>query len=165
VKRLALAAFLTGAVLVACSKREAAIAQKSARVGESLKLDDSTWTVIDVKDVGKKVEPNTAFAEPKETAGRFVLVRYKVTNTQKKAESVLEPPKLVDDKSRETERMTSEALYVPPKTQTLGIEMLEPNVEREYATIFEATPDAKGLKLQIRGLGLLGEKRLVELGL
>jgi len=130
-----------------------------------VKLEDSTWIVVDVKDVGKKVEPNTAFAETKETPGHFVLVRYKVTNMHKKPESVLEPPKLVDDKAREIDRFGSEALYVPPKSQTLGIEMLDPGVERQYATLFDAPADGRGLKLQVRGLGLLSERRLVELGL
>ncbi len=154
-------------VLVAsCAKKAPeAASMKNARVGEQVKLDDSTWIVVDVKDVGKKIEPNTAFAEAKEAAGHFVLVRFKVTNTRKKPESILEPPKLVDDKARETDRFGSEALYVPPKSQTLGIEMLEPGVEKEYATLFDAPADAKGLKLQVRGFGLLGEKRLVELGL
>lgn len=151
--------------LVACSKREASMPQKNGRVGEPVKLEDSTWLVVDVKDVGKKIEPNNAFAESKETAGRFVLVRYKLTNTQKKPESVLDPPKLVDDKSRELERMSNEALYVPAKSQTLGIEAIDPGTEKEFATVFEAAPDSKGLKLQIRGFGLRGEQRLIDLGL
>jgi hypothetical protein len=160
------AVFLFLAILTACSKRDASMsAPPSVRVGQQLKLDDSTWMVFDVKDVGKKIEPNNAFAETKETTGHFVLVRYKVTNTQKKPESILEPPKLVDDQSREYARLDSEAVYVPPKSQTLGIEQIDPRVEKEYATVFDAPADAKGLKLQVRGFSLIGEKRVIELGL
>jgi len=152
-------------MLVACSKREASSTAPSTKVGEPLKLEDSTWIVVDVKDVGKKVEPNNAFAESKETTGHFVLVRYKVTNRGKKPESILEPPKMLDDKAREYSRDDGEALYVPPKSKTLGIEQLDPGVEKEYATLFDVPSGAQGLKLQVRGFSLLGEKRLVELGL
>jgi hypothetical protein len=154
--------------LVSCAKRDAAPALRSeriARVGEALSLDDSTWVVVEAKDLGKNVRPNNDFADPKETSGRFVLVRYKVTNRRKHPESVLDPPKIVDDQSRETERVPNEAMYVPREARTLGIEPLPPNVEREFATLFELPPDARGLKLQVRGLGLLGAKRSVDLAL
>lgn len=161
-----LALVLVVLTAASCAKRAPeAAAMKNGRVGEPVKLDDSTWIVVGAKDLGKQVEPNTSFAEAKETSGRFILVRFKVTNTRKKPESILEPPKLVDDQSRETDRFGSEALYVPPKSATLGIELLEPGIEKEYATLFDAPADAKGLKLQVRGLGLLGERRLVDLGL
>jgi hypothetical protein len=135
------------------------------KTGEPLKTGDSIWVVADAKDLGKKVDANTSFGEPKETTGRFVQVRYKVTNTGKKPESVLDPPRVVDDQGREFTRLDMESLYVTGKAVTLGIELLPPGMEREYATLVEVPADARGLKLQLRGLGLLGEKRQIDLGL
>lgn len=168
-------------VLGACSKSErsehapaatatpggkgAAQGERAAKAGEPLKLDDSVWMVVETKDLGKKVDANTSYGEPKETAGRFVQVRYKVTNTGKKPESVLDPPRIVDDKGRELTRLDLESLYVPAKLATLGIELLPPHVEKEYATLFDVPADARGLKLQLRGLGLLGERRQIDLGI
>lgn len=157
----------------ACSKRSApeqsaapaAAADRAARVGEPVRLADSTWVVTSAADVGRRLEPTTPFAEPKETAGRFVLVRFKVTSTRKSAESVLVPPRVVDDKARVVERLSSEALYVPSSAKTLGIELLAPRVEHAYATVFEVGPDAKNLELEVAGLGLAGDKRRVALGL
>jgi hypothetical protein len=157
------------ALVLSCAKRESAPnasqAERPVHVGEPLKLDDSTWTVIEAKDLGKSIRANTNVADPKDTSGHFVLVRYKIMNRHKSPESVLDPPKVLDDQSRESERMSMEALYVPTSAQTLGMEPLPPNVEKEFASIFELPADAKGLKLQIRGLGLLGAKRSVDLGL
>lgn len=150
-------------ILVACSKKEAPA--PAVKVGEQLKLDDSAWMVVDAKEVGKKIEPNNAFAESKDASGRFVLVRYKVTNRGKKPESVLEPPRLVDDKQHEYARVDDEALYVPAKSKTLGTEQLDPGVEKEYATLFDPPSQAHGLKLEVRGFSLIGEKRVIDLGL
>lgn len=175
-------AFLGVALLVAlaaCSKSERSDqapaatatppspgqAPRATKAGEALKLEDSVWVVVEAKDLGKKVEANTSYGEPKETAGRFVQIRYKVTNTGKKPESVLDPPRLVDDKGRELARLDLESLYVPAKLATLGIELLPPHVEKEYATLFDVPADARGLKLQLRGFGLLGERRQIELGI
>jgi len=179
--RLWFAAALAAALVIGCSKADrsspapaatgaGAPGAKSegphvARRGEPLKLDDSVWTVIDAKDLGKKLDANTTYGEPKEAAGRFVQIRYKVTNTTRKAESVLDPPRVVDDKGREFTRLDLESLYVPAKVATLGIELLPPAVEKEYATIVDVPADARGLKLQLRGLGLLGERRQIDLGI
>lgn len=156
-----------GLLVASCAKREAAPSAASERVthmGEPLKLDDSTWTVLDAKDLGKTLR-GPGSIDPKESRGRFVLVRFSVINRHKAPESVLDPPTIVDDQGRETERFSMEALYVPPPAQTLGIEPLAPNAQREFATLFDVPADAKNLKLQIRGLGIVGGKRSVELGL
>jgi len=159
------ALILAGFVMIAsCAKREVT-SEKIVHVGEPLELEDSRWTVIEAKDLGKSLRPNNTYAEPKDTSGHFVLVRFKVINRHKNPESVLEPPKIVDDKSHEIERMALESLYVPSSSQTLGIEPLPPAVEKEFASIFDCPADAKNLKLQVRGLGLLTAKRSVDLAL
>lgn len=135
------------------------------KAGEPVATGDSVWVVLAAKELGNKLAPNTPYGETKRTAGRFVLVRYKVTNTGKKPESVLDPPRLVDDQGREHTRLDLESVYVPPKAVTLGIELLPPGVEREYSTIVEVPADAHGMRLQFRGLGLLGPKRQLDLGL
>lgn len=162
-----------GALACGCSKAERSAPAPAAtapganapKAGEPVATGDSTWVLVAAKELGNKLEPNTPYGETKQTAGRFVLVRYKVTNTGKKPESVLDPPRLIDDKGREHTRLDLESVYVPGKTATLGIELLPPGVEREYATIVDVPADAHGLRLQFRGLGLLGQKRQLDLGL
>ena len=134
-------------------------------IEETVPFDDSEWVVLEAKDLGKKLKANTEYAEEKSTEGRFVAVRYKVTNKGAKEAHVLDAPKLTDGKGRAYGAIDLEAFYVPEKGKTLGLEVLAPGEAKEAWTVFESPPDAKELKLEIHGLGLFGQKKLVDVGL
>lgn len=138
----------------------------TAKMGETVKFDDSEWVVVEAKDVGKTMKSNSEFNdEEKKTDGRFIQVHYKVTNNGKKEEMLLDRPKIVDDKQREFGPIDMESFYVPAKTKSIGLDTLPPSMPREYWTVIEVPADAKGLKFQLHGFGLLGDKKTVDLGL
>lgn len=151
-----------------CSKRDAAPAAQGTadgKVGEPLMLDDSTWLVVEAKDLGQTLKPNSDIGEPLKTEGRFVQVRYRVTNTTKKQEHVLDLPKIVDQQGREFGPVDMESWYVPVQGKTVGFDALQPSMQKEYFTIIEVPADARKLAFQVRGLGLRGDRRRIDLGL
>jgi hypothetical protein len=138
---------------------------KLAKIGESVLFGDSDWTVVEVKDAGKKLKANSEYGEEKATDGRFVQVHYRVTNKGKKEEHILDTPKVVDAKGRVFAPIEMESFYVPAKTKSLGLEALPPSQPKDYWTVVEVPGDATGLAFQIHGLGLFGDKKTVDLGI
>ncbi len=139
----------------------------TGKLGEQVKLDDSAWTVVEAKDMGKSIKATSElFAdEKKDTTGKFVQIHYKVVNNGKKQETLLDTPKIVDSKSREFGPIQGESEYVPKGSKTAILETLQPSMEKDYYTIVEVPADATGLKVQITGLGLLGDKKMVDIGM
>jgi hypothetical protein len=139
----------------------------TAKLGEQVKLDESAWTVIEAKDLGKSIKATSElFAdEKKDTTGKFVQVHYKVVNNGKKQETLLDTPKIVDSKSREFGPIQSESEYVPKGSKAAILETLQPSMEKDFYTIIEVPADATGLKVQVTGLGLLGDKKMVDIGM
>ncbi len=159
---------LLGALL-ACkgsSSSSSTTSGATAKMGEAVTFDDSEWTVIEAKDSGKTLKSNSEFnEEEKKTEGRFIQVHYKVTNKGKKEEMLLDRPKVVDDKGREFGPIDMESFYVPAKSKTIGLDTLQPSMPKEYWTVVEVPADAKSLKFQVHGFGLLGDKKNVDIGL
>jgi hypothetical protein len=58
-----------------------------------------------------------------------------------------------------------ESAYVPKGGKVPLLDTLQPSMEREYYSIIEVPADATKLKLQVHDLGILGEKKLVDLGI
>ena len=138
----------------------------TAKMGETVTFDDSEWVVVEAKDAGKALKSNSEFnEEEKKTEGRFVQVHYKVTNKGKKEEMLLDRPKVVDDKGREFGPIDMESFYVPAKSKTIGLDTLQPSMPKDYWTVIEVPADAKGLKFQVHGFSLLGDKKNVDLGI
>jgi hypothetical protein len=59
----------------------------TVKLNEEMVFHDSKWVVVEARDVGKSLKATDPEAEVKErkTDGRFLLVRYKVSNIGKKA--------------------------------------------------------------------------------
>ncbi len=131
-----------------------------------MKFDDSEWVIVEARDAGKELRSNSEFTdEVKKSEGRFILVHYKVTNLGKKEEMLLDRLKIVDSMGREFGPIDMESFYVPAHAKTIGLDALQPSLQREYWTAVEVAADAQRLKLQLHGFSLLGEKRTVDLGL
>jgi hypothetical protein len=138
----------------------------TSKIGETVTFDDSDWVVTEAKDAGKSLKSNSEFnEEEKKTEGKFVQIHYKVTNKGKKEEMLLDPPKVVDDKGREFGHIEMESSYVPAKGKTITLDTIQPSMSKEYWTVVEVPADAKGLKFQIHGFSLLGDKKSVDLGM
>lgn len=136
------------------------------KVGEALTVDDAEWLVQEAKDMGKSLKP-TGILEDKEakTDGRFIQVKYKITNKGKQPGTVL-MVKLVDSQSREFSTWDKQYGYLPKESEHLNIlEDIQPSMSRTYHALFEVPADAKGLKLKVSGFGLLAGNKNVDLAL
>ena len=144
--------------LLACK----AAPPKEARIGETVTIDDSTWVVVSATNIGGEL---TGITGNKKTAGKFVKVEFKITNTGKKDESILDHPKVIDDQDREFRPMDDQSLYIPQPEQTLTLESLPPSIMKRFSAIYELPADAKGLRFEARELAAFGKKQKVALGI
>jgi hypothetical protein len=152
-RRQAIALFiLVVGALLACKSKEV-----DAKIGEQVKFDDSQWEVVSAKSLGTDVQGITG---NKKTAGKFVKVEFKVTNLS----SILDHPKLLDDKDREFGPMDDQMLYIPDPERTITLESLPPSMLKRFSAIYELPADATGLKFQARALSAFGDKKKVVLG-
>lgn len=137
-----------------------------AKVGDKVEFEDSAWVVTEVKDIGKELKASNSFVKPKKTEGRFVMVKFKVTNKGKKEANVLEHPKVMDAKGREFGNFDQQMMYLPDDLKTMILESLQPDITKTFAAIYELPEDAKSLKFQAKELELFGSKKaLIDLGL
>ncbi len=133
-----------------------------AAMGTPVAFSDSSWTVVSAKDRGKVIEANDANDAKATTQGRFVEVRFKVTNLTKTEDSILDLPVVLDSQGRE--------LRPYAKSASLGgasmlAAPLPPSIEKEFVEIYEVPADATGLKFRARALEAFGATRLVDLKL
>ena len=137
-----------------------------ARIGERVAFEDSEWVVIEARSAGKTLKSNSEFmSDPKTTAGRFIQIHFRLTNKTKKEQMLLDQPKLVDARSRAFGPIEMESYYVPPKAKTIMLEVLQPDIAKEYWTVIEVPADAEGLRFEMHGFSLLGPTKSVDLGL
>jgi hypothetical protein len=132
-------------------------------IGDRVKVDDSTWTVLDVKDMGSTIFATSEWAlgEKKTTTGRFIRIHYKVENDAKRQETLLDVPVIVDSRDREFGPIQGESEYVPRGTKTAILETIQPSMEKDFYTIIEVPADASDLEIELTGLGLVGSKKQV----
>ncbi len=135
---------------------------KEAKLGETVTFDDSAWVIVSATNIGPEL---TGITGNKKTAGKFVKVEFKITNTGKKDESILDHPKVVDDQGREFGPMDDQALYIPEPEQTLTLESLPPSIMKRFSALYEVPADAKGLRFEARELAAFGKKQKVALGI
>jgi len=154
-------------LLVACKGGHRAGADgATAKIGETVKFDDSEWVVVEAKDAGKVLEgTNPTNHEEKKTEGRFIEVHYKVTNKGKNEEMLINPPRLVDAKKDDIEHIQNESFFLPPNAKTVALDTLVPGTTREFWTVFEVPAGATGIECQLHALSAFGDKKDVELGL
>jgi len=137
-----------------------------AKIGDAVRFDDSTWVVMEVRELGATLAPNDAgTGAPVRTAaaGRFVAVRYEVESRLSDEAPLRDKPRLADAAGKETAPLDVEALYVPEQGSAMGVESLPAHGKKRFWTVFDADRGA-GHALVLHGLALFGPKKLVTLG-
>jgi hypothetical protein len=139
-------------------------AAQASKIGDTIKFDDSEWSVIEAKDKGKTLKSNNQFEENAKSDGKFVLVHFKVKNTTNKEDRIMDGPKVVDSQGREFKNYDNEAFFIPNNTKTLGLEALPSSISKDFWAVYEVAPDSKGMSFEARALSAMGDKKLVALG-
>ena len=135
---------------------------KTVKLNEDLQIGDVKWKVIKSR-TADQLNDYSGAVKP---AGKFLVVNVIVENMGKDMKTVT-GLKVVDDKDREftsysksfgLQNLGAESLYV--------LSNINPNVPLTFADVYEIPADAKGLKLKVGDLSLLGsDAGLIDLGL
>lgn len=118
-------------------------------VGDKVTFDDSEWVVVSARELGD-VLSGSQFVDPKKSAGRFVYVSWKVTNTTDAQQQILFTPTLVDSRGREFEELDVMELYLPEGESGMAMEQLPAGLPKVFSAIYEIPANAANLKFQAR---------------
>lgn len=138
-----------------------------AKIGEEVTFDnDSTWIVLDVDDRGNSLKSNNQFKKDAQTDGKFVIVKFKVSNLTNKEERLFAGPKLIDSQGRQFNHYDSQNFYIPKGAKTMSLEAIPAGLPREFYAIYEVPADANGFRFQTRDLKSVfsPDYKLIDLG-
>lgn len=134
----------------------------TVKLNEDLQVGDVKWKVIKAR-TADQLNDYSGAVKP---AGKFLIVNVIVENMGKDMKTVT-GLKVVDDKDREftsysksfgLQNLGAESLYV--------LSNINPNVPLTFADVYEIPADAKGLKLKVGDLSILGSgDGFIDLGL
>jgi hypothetical protein len=120
-----------------------------ATVGAPVNAWGLSWTVVDATDRGQLLAA-TKEAEAVKTAGRFVMVHYRVLNNGS-TETSLTTPDLIDAKARRFKFHPDQGDHLPAGVETMTLQKAAPGVPREYWTIYDVAADAEKLQVFFAG--------------
>lgn len=112
-------------------------------IGDIVKVQDVSWTVLEIEDHGDRLESDNAFQEDARTAGRFIEVRFQVESLSTDGSMYGGVP-LRDSRGRDYDPFEDRIWYVSDD-QRCVMENLNPNVPKVCAEIYEVAADAEGL--------------------
>jgi hypothetical protein len=116
---------------------------------------DSTWVVLEAKNMGSVLKPRNSFGEEAKTEGVFILVKYQVVNTTKVEKRIIVEPVLVDSSLREFKTYDKQKSYFPVEGETITFEALPASITRTYYGIYEVAKDSKEIVFRARSLETL----------
>ncbi len=142
--------------------------EKIYQMGEEVVVDEVKWKLVDARDLGSVLKASDSkypsLSEDKTASGKFVEVTVMVENLGKEMKSVSNLD-LMDDQNREFKPAPDASDWIPEDKSLFMLSNLNPNVPFEFIDIYEVPTDAKGFKLKVGDLKLLGdEEALISLG-
>ena len=132
-------------------------------IGETIKFNDSEWTVLSARIIGSKAKSNNPYAKDATTDGQFIIVQYQVKNIAKKTDVIFETPVLMDLEQREFSEYSHQEYYLPDNAKTIIMEQLTPGMTKKFYAMYEVPSDSKNLKFRARSLSPTPEFKLVTL--
>ncbi|MEX1113293.1 MAG: DUF4352 domain-containing protein [Patescibacteria group bacterium] len=147
------------------SEEKAEEKEQTYGVNEPVQVGDVKWTVTKVENRGTTLEAGDGFTEPKQAAGKFIQVTYKVENLGKEMKTTVGVD-LEDSQERQFTPIDDGFLYIPNGENLYILDNLNPNVPSDFVQIYEIPADAKGLKARVGNLEAFGnEVKLINLGI
>jgi hypothetical protein len=134
-------------------------------IGETVEFGDSAWVVLSAREVGDSLPKQMFAKERKSDGGKFIYVRYKVTNKTNEEEQILFVPAVRDSKGRRYEELDESEIYLPDGETGMTIEPLPASLPRTFSALFEVASDSTGVVFLARSLGFNKEEKPVDLNL
>ena len=138
---------------------------KSHAIGETVEFGDSSWVVLSAREVGDSLPKQMFAKERKSDGGKFIYVRYKVTNKTNEEEQILIGPEVRDSRGRKFKIIDENETYLPGEETGITLEALPPSLPQTFSAIFEVAADSTGMVFLARSLGFDKEEKPVALNL
>lgn len=145
------------------SEAEAPPEVKAYKVGEDVTVGEIRWKFLEVTDLGNELKSDNEFIEPKQTSGKFVLVKFELENQGSDPASYTGID-LVDSKER-TFKPYDERIGFIDQAELCVLEQINPGLAKTCTEIFEVPGDASGIKASVGDLAPFGDDAFVDLGL
>jgi hypothetical protein len=138
---------------------------KTYAMGDTVEFGDSTWMVLNAREGGHSL-PRQVFAkELRSEGGKFIYIRYKVTNKTNEEEQILFTAAVRDSRGRRYEELDESEMYLPDGETGMTIEPLPASLPKTFSAIFEVAADSTGVVFLARSLGFNKEEKPVALNL
>lgn len=136
------------------------------KIGDEIVFEDSKWTVISAENLGSTLKsPSPGLIENKQTEGRFIKVKYTITNTSKDEETLMHRPKILSGDGAKYEQSTDVSIYLGDGEKEFTLDSLPSRIKKTFVAIYEVPKDASKLRFQTRSLESFGTKHIeVDLG-
>ena len=134
-------------------------------INEDVFVGQIRWKVLEATDLSNHLESQNQFTQPLQTSGKFIRVRFEIENRSGEAK-MFSSVNLVDSSGRKFEGNSDAEIGFIDSNERCMLQQLNPNLPRVCTKIFEVPLDAKGLKLEVGDLDLLGtNSAVINLGL
>ncbi len=139
------------------NEETAIIERKSGfAMGEKVSFKDSTWIVLEAKDLGDTL--SGGISKDQKTEGKFIYVRFKVTNETNTEDQILFSPAIQDSKGRKFEEWDRSGFFLPDGEKGITMEQLPAGLPKTFSSIFEVAKNAEGLSFLARSFEPLGRE-------
>ncbi len=123
------------------------------------KFKDSEWEILSAGNWGQHMKSLNPFQEDATTSGKFIIIKYSVTNLTNKEKSFFVNPKLKTSDGREYNCYVSQSFYIPEGGELINFKALPAGLQKTFYVIYEVPSDASGFKFEAKGFSVLFKKR------
>jgi flagellar biosynthesis GTPase FlhF len=140
---------------------------KPLKIGDEVKFKDSTWVVLSAREVGDTLKSsNENFADDLHSEdGKYIYVKFKVTNERNEQDAIAITPAARDSKGRRYEELEQLAPYLQEGEKEIFGAPLPAGLGKTFVSIFEMPKDSEGVVFLARSLDVIKTEKAVVLDL
>jgi hypothetical protein len=139
---------------------------KPMQIGEEVKFKDSTWVVISAREIGNRLASTYGVSEDLESPdGKYIYVKFKVTNETNEEEQILFTPCVRDSKGRRYEELEELSAYLAKGEKDMFEAALPAGLSKTFVAIFELPKNSEDVVFLTRSLDVLKTEKAVTLNL
>lgn len=139
---------------------------KAFQIGEEVKFKDSTWVVISAREVGNRLASTDGISDDLDSPdGKYVHVKFKVTNETNEEEQILFTPCVRDSKGRRYEQLEELPSYLGKGEKDMFQAALPAGLGKSFVAIFELPKNSEDVVFLARSLNALKTENAVILDL
>ena len=137
---------------------------QSQSTGEDVRAGDIVWNVVEVQDLGVRLESETSIDYLEAEEGKFIGIVFTAENTGIDSKYIFDL-NVVDNKGRKFPICLPGFAFFT-SADACALEELIPGIERRLAASFDVALDSEGLLLEVTDLNTpSNEKMYIDLGL